>query len=206
MLVPAGNLSAFTAALASLVQDHDRRLAFARAAVAVAETRFSLDAWVRGAETVYEAVCASTRAADETSAWNRHAGRRCSAAPLRPWPLASIFWVVEPSTFVSTANAGQFGTGDDSGPCGLNPTWDVGGELAALLPSSPTARCSAISSRSHSDIPRRSARRFCEGRRLGSTIAASIRCRRAPASPDRPAPPSMFSIAHSIFAVAAAAW
>ncbi len=60
VLVPAGNLSAFTAALASLVQDRERRLAFARAAVEVAETRFSLDAWVHGAEAVYEAVCQRT--------------------------------------------------------------------------------------------------------------------------------------------------
>ncbi len=50
---------------------------------------------------------------------------------------------IRSSTFVSTANAGQFGTGDDSGPCGLDPTWDVGGELSgtvALLAQSKVFR------------------------------------------------------------------
>jgi len=50
---------------------------------------------------------------------------------------------VRSSSFVSVANVGQFGTSDDSGPCGLDPKWDGGGEVsgtAVLLATSKAFR------------------------------------------------------------------
>lgn len=40
---------------------------------------------------------------------------------------------IRTSTFVGVANAGQYGTGDDTGSCGADPGWDIGGETSATV-------------------------------------------------------------------------
>lgn len=40
---------------------------------------------------------------------------------------------VRTSTFVGVANAGQYGSGDDSGSCGADSGWDIGGETSATV-------------------------------------------------------------------------
>ncbi len=47
---------------------------------------------------------------------------------------------VRSSSFVGVANAGQFGTGDDSGPCGPTPTWDGGQEISGTATMLATSR------------------------------------------------------------------
>lgn len=43
------------------------------------------------------------------------------------------FGEVRTSTFVGVANAGQYGTGDDTGICGADPGWDIGAETSATV-------------------------------------------------------------------------
>ena len=40
---------------------------------------------------------------------------------------------VRTSAFVGVANVGQFGTGDDTGPCGVDPLWDIGSEASGTF-------------------------------------------------------------------------
>ena len=47
---------------------------------------------------------------------------------------------VRSSSFVGVANAGQFGTGDDSGPCGPTPSWDGGQEVSGTATMLATSR------------------------------------------------------------------
>ena len=46
---------------------------------------------------------------------------------------------VRTSAFVGVANVGQFGTRDDTGPCGVDPLWDIGSE-ATMQPSRAITR------------------------------------------------------------------
>jgi len=55
MLIPAGDQSALTVALAALIQAPERRRQLGQAAARAADARFSLDAWASGIESVYEA-------------------------------------------------------------------------------------------------------------------------------------------------------